>query len=234
MASVGELGASSSSKLGYEWVNNVVWSIPTKFDDAEGVKRLGPPSAWVREGSSSQYAWGYMGAFQILMKYLEESPSLDVFFYLFQAKYVDKGIWVTLSSHQGRTGGKVLNTSTVLKWDSNKEYVIYYLEEKIPDCNTSSLKSFFKQRAEKELSSSQVVKIEKGTEVNKPVKRRRLVSLKKMRSEEASRKKVINLTEGKCCGKDVSLEEVANFTKSHRSFQGFHGAKDLSCELSVV
>ncbi|MED6153352.1 hypothetical protein PIB30_101155 [Stylosanthes scabra] len=82
-------------------------------------------------------------------------------------------------------GRKVLNTSEVLKWDSDKESVA-----KIPYCNTSSLKSFFKQRADKELYSSQVLKIEKGSEVNKPAKRRRPVSLKRMRSEEASGRKV--------------------------------------------
>ncbi|MED6168865.1 hypothetical protein PIB30_015699 [Stylosanthes scabra] len=45
MASVGEFGAISSPKTGYEWVNNVVWNIPTKFVDVEGVRRLGPPSS---------------------------------------------------------------------------------------------------------------------------------------------------------------------------------------------
>ncbi|MED6112547.1 hypothetical protein PIB30_062698 [Stylosanthes scabra] len=35
-------------------------------------------------------------------------------------------------------------------------------ETKVPDCNTSSLKPFFKQQVEKALSSSQVVKIKKG------------------------------------------------------------------------
>ncbi|MED6164053.1 hypothetical protein PIB30_086005 [Stylosanthes scabra] len=197
------------------------------------------------------------------MEYLEEKLSVEVFFHLFQAKGVDRDMWVTVSSHQGRTvfcpftasykdfkefyikvrlaedsfpfyldnhlaekfslywnkrpvqclgveelsdrdadlveflflnlkGGKVLTTSELLKWDSEKESVIDYLESKIPDCNTLSLKSFFKQRAEKEVSSSQVVKVEKGSEVSKPLERRRPVSLKRMRSEEASGKKVID------------------------------------------
>ncbi|MED6134578.1 hypothetical protein PIB30_038215, partial [Stylosanthes scabra] len=67
MVSIGELGASSPSKLGYEWVNNVVWSIPTKFVDAEGVRRLGTPTAWVREGS------------KIKIEFLPCSPSERVF-----------------------------------------------------------------------------------------------------------------------------------------------------------
>ncbi|MED6132424.1 hypothetical protein PIB30_018814 [Stylosanthes scabra] len=49
-----------------------------------------------------------------------------------------------------------------------------------------------------------------------------------MRSEEASRKKVIDLTKGRCCGKDVPLEEVAHFTESQRELHGFSGAEDLS------
>ncbi|MED6179559.1 hypothetical protein PIB30_001852 [Stylosanthes scabra] len=218
------------------------------------------------------------------MEYLGETPSLEVFFFLFQAKGVDRGVWVTLNSHQGHSvfcpfkptyrdfkefyikvrsaedsfpffldehlaerfplywnkrpaqclgveelsdrnadlveflflnlkGGKVLNTSEVLKWDSDKESVVGYFETKILDCNTSSLKSFFKQRVEKELSSSQVVKIEKGSEVNKPAERKRPVSLKRLRSEEGSGKKVIDLTDAKCCGKEVSLKEVADFAR---------------------
>ncbi|MED6209664.1 hypothetical protein PIB30_056907 [Stylosanthes scabra] len=161
MNSKGQLGAVSSSKPGYEWVSKMVWSIPTKFTDAEGIRRLGPPSAWVKIGSNVNIeflscslservcdkgtnggwlfmytcvlaeigimfpftpfecsmlrqincapsqnhpnSWGYMKAFQVLMEYLEESPSLEVFFYLFQTKGVDRGTWVTLSSHQGRT-----------------------------------------------------------------------------------------------------------------------------------
>ncbi|MED6161751.1 hypothetical protein PIB30_063722 [Stylosanthes scabra] len=356
MASLGELGRNAPSKSGYEWVKDVVWCIPLKFVDAEGVRRLGPPSSWVREGEEitieflscspservcfkglggdwffmytcvfseigvrfpfttfecavlrqincapSQIhpnSWGFMRAFEILMEYLEEKPLLEVFFHLFRAKGVDRGMWVTLSSHQGRTvfchfkasykdfkefyikvrstedsfpfyldrhlaekfplywnrkpaqclgveelsdrdadlveflflnlkGGKVLTTSELLKWDNDKESVIDYLESKIPDCNTSSLKSFFKQRAKKEVSSSQVVKIEKGSEVSKPLERRRPVSLKRMRSEEAFGKKVIDLTGGKCQGKDVSLEEVVRFTKSQEGLHGFTGAEDV-------
>ncbi|MED6218441.1 hypothetical protein PIB30_026665 [Stylosanthes scabra] len=308
MTTVGEVGAISSSKLGYEWVSDSVWKIPTKFVDVEGVRRLGPPSAWVREGSKvsveflqclpservfhrgsngewffmytcvlaeigmrfpftrfecavlrqvncapSQIhpnSWAYMRAFQILMEYLGETLSLEVFFFLFQAKGVDRGVWVTLNSHQGRSvfcpfkptyrdfkefyikrpaqclgveelsdrnadlveflflnlkGGKVLNTSELLKWDSDKKSVV---ETKVPDCNTSSLKSFFKQRVEKDLSSSQVVKIEKGSEVNKPADRKRPVNLKRLR--------------------EISLKEVVDFTRSQEGLHGFNGTENLS------
>ncbi|MED6199330.1 hypothetical protein PIB30_074983 [Stylosanthes scabra] len=57
-------------------------------------------------------------------------------------------------------GGKFLTTSELLMWESNKCMVIKYLETKVPDCSTAGLKSFFKQRAEREVSTSLVVKTE--------------------------------------------------------------------------
>ncbi|MED6221333.1 hypothetical protein PIB30_053428 [Stylosanthes scabra] len=325
MASVGELGGNSSSKSGYEWVKDAVWCIPSKFVDAKGVKRLGPPSSWVQEGekvnidflpcSPSErvyhkgpsggwffmytcvfsdigvrfpftsfecsvlkqinYApsqiypnsWGFMRAFEILMEYLQETPSLEASYKEFKEFYIkvrsaedsspfylDKHLAEKFPLYWNKRpvqclgveelldrdadlveflflnlkGGKVLITSELLKWDSDKESIVDYLEIKISDCNTSSLKSFFKQRGEKEVSSSQAVKIEKGREVNKPLERRRPVSLKRMRSEEASGNKVIDLTDGKCRGRDVSLEEVVNFTNSQEGLHGFSSAENLS------
>ncbi|MED6202498.1 hypothetical protein PIB30_106225 [Stylosanthes scabra] len=242
-------------------------------------------------------SWGFIRAFEVLMEYLREEPSLGLFFFLFQAKGVDRGLWVTLSSHQGRTvfslfkatyrdfkkfyvkvrspedaipffldenlsqkfplywkrkpvqclgveelserdagvcefifgnlkGGKILTTSELLKWDSDRGTVVKYLETKAPDCSTAGLKFFFKQRAEKEVSTSHVVKVEHGSEVNKPLKGKRQVSLKRMRSEEASGKKLIDLTEKKCCGKEVSLEDTVKFASSQRELHGFEGAAD--------
>ncbi|MED6136823.1 hypothetical protein PIB30_059335 [Stylosanthes scabra] len=231
MVSVVEPNMKLSSKRGYEWVKYVVWVIPSKFVDVDGVRRLGPPSSWVREGK------------KIKIEFLPCSSTERVchkgrsVFCPFKETYRDfKEFFIKVRSAEDSfpflfsnlNGGKILNTSELLKWDNDKEYVIDYLEKKIPDCNTLSLKSFFKQRAEKEMSSSQVVKIEKGIEMNKPVERKRPVSLKRLRSEEMSRKKVIDLTEGKCCGKDVSLEEVANFSRSQEGLHGFNGTEDLT------
>ncbi|MED6181017.1 hypothetical protein PIB30_015488 [Stylosanthes scabra] len=99
---------------------------------------------------------------------------------------------------------------------------------KVPDCNTSSLKSFSKQRAEEALSNSQVVNIKKGSEVDKPPEWKRPVSMKRLRSEEGSGKKVIDLTERKCCGKEFSFEDAINFTKSQKNLHGFNGTEDLT------
>ncbi|MED6176846.1 hypothetical protein PIB30_092200 [Stylosanthes scabra] len=244
-------------------------------------------------------SWGFIRAFEVLMDYLQEEPSLGLFFYLFQAKGVERGIWVTLSFHQGRTvfslfkatyrdfknfyikvrspedvipffldenlsqkfplywckkpvqclgveelcerdasiseflfenlsGGKILTIFVLLKWESDRSMVIKYLEIKVPDCNTTSLKSFFKQRAEKELSSSHVEKVEKGSEVNKLSGKRNPISLKRMRMEEASGKMVIDLIEGGRYGKDVASEDVAEFVKSQQGLHGFDNVKDVN------
>ncbi|MED6177488.1 hypothetical protein PIB30_098561 [Stylosanthes scabra] len=341
----------------YGWVSASVLEVPSKFLDVGGVRRLGPPSFWVRSGKDVKVdflpcapsdrvchkgedadwffmytcvlaeigvrfsftefecvvlrqlncaptqihlnSWGFIRAFEILMKYFQEEPSLALFFHLFQAKGVERGIWVALSSHQGRIvfslfkpsyrdfknfyirvrssddafpffldeklstrfplywnerpvkclgveelcerdacvseflfenlrGGKILTTSVLLRWESDRSMVIRYLETKVPDCNTTSLKSFFKQRAEKEVSSSQVVKVEKGSEVNKPSEKKKPISLKRMRKEEVSGKKVIDLMEGKCCGRDVVVEKVVEFTKSQQGLHGFDETENLS------
>ncbi|MED6200927.1 hypothetical protein PIB30_090053 [Stylosanthes scabra] len=244
-------------------------------------------------------SWAFIRAFEVLMEYLQEEPSLGLFFFLFQAKGVDRGVWVTLSSHQGRTvfslfkatyrdfkkfyvkvrspedaipffldenlsekfplywkrnpiqclgveelserdaglceflfenlkGGKILTTSELLKWDSNRGAVVKYLETKVLDCSTAGLKSFFKQRAEREVSTSHVVKVEQGSEVNKPSERREPISLKRMRTEDVSGKRVIDLTEGRCCGKDVELEAVVEFSRNQQGLHGFDESDSLS------
>ncbi|MED6133968.1 hypothetical protein PIB30_033102 [Stylosanthes scabra] len=209
-------------------------------------------------------SWGFIRAFEVLMEYLQEEPSLGLFFYLFQAKGVERGVWVTLSSHQGRTvfflfkatyrdfknlyikvrssenvmpffldenlsqkfplywcrkpvqclgveelserdpgisflfenlrGGKILTTSVLLKWESERSMVVKYLD-KIDE-----------------------TKIEKGSEVNKPSGKRNPISLKRMRMEETW---VIDLTEGRKYGKDVVSEDAADLVKSQQGLHGF-------------
>ncbi|MED6176555.1 hypothetical protein PIB30_089394 [Stylosanthes scabra] len=314
------VGESEVSTGGlYGWVKEGVLEIPSLFVDAESVEQLGLPLLWVWSGQEIKIeflpvlpsigfvmrekihpnSWAFIQAFEVLMEYLQEEPSLGLFFFLFQAKGVDRGVWVTLSSHQGRTvfslfkaiyrdfkkfyvkvrspedaipffldenlsekfplywkrnpvqclgvgelserdaglceflfenlkGGKILTTSELLKWDSNRGAVVKYLETKVPDCNTAGLKSFFKQRAEREVSASHVLKVEQGSEVNKPAERRRPVSLKRMRTEDVSGKKVIDLTEGRCCGKDVELETVVEFSRSQQGLHEFDESDSLS------
>ncbi|MED6160680.1 hypothetical protein PIB30_053723 [Stylosanthes scabra] len=219
-------------------------------------------------------SWGFIRAFEILMEYLQEEPSLALFFHLFQPSYRDfKNFYIRVRSSddafpffldeklstrfplywnerpvkclgveelcerdacvskflfENLRGGKILTTSVLLRWESDRSMVIRYLETKVPDCNTTSLKSFFKQRAEKEVSSLHVVKVMKGSEVNKPSEKKKPISLKRMRTKEVSGKKVIDLTEGKHCGRDVILEKVVEFARSQQGLHGFDEMENLS------
>ncbi|MED6111507.1 hypothetical protein PIB30_052889 [Stylosanthes scabra] len=85
--------------------------------------------------------------------------------------------------------GKLLSTSELVKWEQDRDAT------KVSDCSAAGLKSFFKQWAEKELSTSNIVKVKQGSDVNKPSNKRKPISLKRMKSEEASMKKVIDLIE---------------------------------------
>ncbi|MED6226612.1 hypothetical protein PIB30_105530, partial [Stylosanthes scabra] len=119
MASVG--GLERSSENAYELVNEAVLGIPSRFVDTDSVKRLGSPSLWVRSGRN------------LNIKFLPCAPSERVchkgknaeWFFMYtcvlaeigvrfpftkfecvvlrQAKGVDRGLWVTVSSHKGHT-----------------------------------------------------------------------------------------------------------------------------------
>ncbi|MED6196110.1 hypothetical protein PIB30_044170 [Stylosanthes scabra] len=189
-------------------------------------------------------SWDFIRAFEVLMEYLQEQPLLALLFYLFQAKGVDREIWVALSSHQGRTVFSLFNPSYrdfknfYIRVRSSDDAFPFFLDEKLSTrfplyWNEKPVKCLGVEelcerdacRAERELSSSQVVKVEKGSEVSKPSEKRKPISLKRMRTEETSGKKVIDLTEGKCCGRDVVLEKVVEFTKSQQGLHGFDEAE---------
>ncbi|MED6165034.1 hypothetical protein PIB30_095864 [Stylosanthes scabra] len=120
---------------------------------------------------------------------------------------------------------KPLYLNMLLKWEKEKSSVREYLE-----ATTGGLKNFFKMRNEKELSTSNVVKSEQGVVVNQPSVKRKSISVKRRRAEEGTSKKgkVIDLTSSKCCGKEVSLDEVKEFTENQKKLHGYVGAKDLS------
>ncbi|MED6212006.1 hypothetical protein PIB30_078984 [Stylosanthes scabra] len=44
------------------------------------------------------------------------------------------------------SGGKILTTFELVKWERDRDYVVKYLETKVPDCSIAGLKSFFKQK----------------------------------------------------------------------------------------
>ncbi|MED6209005.1 hypothetical protein PIB30_050421 [Stylosanthes scabra] len=92
------------------------------------------------------------------------------------------------------------------------------------------LKNFFKSRAERGHSASNVVKTEEGGVVNKPAESRRVPSMKRRRAEAGSsgKEKVIDLTSNRCCGKEVSLEEVKLITEKQKKLHGYTGEEDLT------
>ncbi|MED6172570.1 hypothetical protein PIB30_051282 [Stylosanthes scabra] len=122
---------------------------------------------------------------------------------------------------------KPLYLNMLLKWEKEKSSVTEYLE-----ATTGGLKNFFKMRNERELSTSNVVKSEEGVVVNQPSVKRKSISVKRRRAEEGTSEKgkVIDLTSSKCCGKEVSLDEVKTFTENQKKLHGYVGAEDLIAE----
>ncbi|MED6163828.1 hypothetical protein PIB30_083808 [Stylosanthes scabra] len=119
---------------------------------------------------------------------------------------------------------EVLSLTMVFKWDKEREYAMRYLET-----TTGGLKNFFKSRAERGHSASNVIKAEEGVVVNQPPEKKRVPSMKRRRAEECgSGKKVIDLTSSRCCGKGVSLEEVKGFAEKQKKLHGYIGEEDLT------
>ncbi|MED6213523.1 hypothetical protein PIB30_094201 [Stylosanthes scabra] len=107
------------------------------------------------------------------------------------------------------------------------DFLVQYLCRKEPLSLNRLLK--YNNRWVKELSASNVVKAERGMEVNQPSVRRRNISVKRMRAEETSGKeKLIDLMSSKCCGRDVSLDEVKSFTENQKKLHGYLGSENLS------
>ncbi|MED6118129.1 hypothetical protein PIB30_000111 [Stylosanthes scabra] len=119
---------------------------------------------------------------------------------------------------------ELLSLTMLFKWDKEREYVERYLET-----TTGGLKNFFKNRAERGHLASNIVKAEEGVVVNQPPEKKRVPNMKRRRAEEGgSSKKVIDLTSSKCCGKEISLEEVKGFAEKQRKLHGYAGEEDLT------
>ncbi|MED6203938.1 hypothetical protein PIB30_004068 [Stylosanthes scabra] len=119
---------------------------------------------------------------------------------------------------------ELFSLTMVFKWDNEREYAMRYLET-----TTGGLKNFFKSRAERGHSASNVIKAEERVVVNQPPEKRRVPSMKRRRAEEGgSNKKAIDLTSTKCCRKEVSLEEVKCITERQKRLHGYAGEEDLT------
>ncbi|MED6161673.1 hypothetical protein PIB30_062958 [Stylosanthes scabra] len=118
----------------------------------------------------------------------------------------------------------LLSLSKLLRWEKDMDSVFEYL-----DTTTGGLKNFFKMKVERELSVSTGPNTEKGVVVNQSLEKKRPISMKRRRAEgEATGKsRVIDLTSSKCCGKEVSLDEVKSFTRNQQKLHGYVGEEDL-------
>ncbi|MED6125937.1 hypothetical protein PIB30_073377 [Stylosanthes scabra] len=120
---------------------------------------------------------------------------------------------------------KPLCLNRLVKWERKKESVTKYLKKTI-----GGLKNFFKMKNERELSTSNAVKSEQGMVVNQPSEKKKPISVKRRRAEEGNSEKgkVIDLNSYKCCGKEVSLDEVKVFTPNQKKLHRYVGSEDLS------
>ncbi|MED6186780.1 hypothetical protein PIB30_070050 [Stylosanthes scabra] len=165
-------------------------------------------------------AWAFIRGFEVLMEFLGQEPLLEVFFSFFRAKGVRKGGLLTLNSVQGRA-------LFVLYRSSYKDFKQMYVKVRSPEKDFS----FYIDECLLERFPlhwySESVQILGMVE---PLEKKKPISMKRRRAEgEASGKsRVIDLTNSKCCGKDVSLEEVKSFTRNQRKLHGYVGEEDLT------
>ncbi|QHN82160.1 uncharacterized protein DS421_20g693290 [Arachis hypogaea] len=166
--------------------------------------------------------WTFLRAFEILIEFLEENPSVELFFSLFQAKGVWKGGWVNLNSSPGFGVFKLYKSSfknfkeMYLKWEENKAAVIDYLGGKYSGVSAASLRSRVKSKGlDKEVSWSKADKVGVG-EVDQPRPGRRKVIAKKRKGD------VVDLSDVSDDEKDdVLMEEVHMFCDNQKKLHGF-------------
>ncbi|MED6206142.1 hypothetical protein PIB30_024168 [Stylosanthes scabra] len=190
-------------------------------------------------------AWGFMRAFEVLMEYLEQEPELEVRspeeefpFYSdecllerFPLYWYSEPVQIMGMKDVNEQNalvidildeyinvGKPLLVGKLLKWEKERESVgdDWWVEELF-------------QGKEREFSASNPVKVEKGVVVNQPSEKKKGYSMKRRRAEEggSGKGKVIDLTAGKCCGKEISLEEVKGITEKQKVLHGYVGEEDL-------
>ncbi|MED6177052.1 hypothetical protein PIB30_094082 [Stylosanthes scabra] len=241
----------------YVWVKGEVKDIVSLFRDLESVGELGDPSIWVWEGENVRLefipcsledrfecgvlsqmkcapsqihpnVWAFIRGFEVLMDYLGQKPLLEMYVRVRSLEdqfpfFVDEYLLERFPLYWYAEPVQILGMNEV---DEESGLVVNFLDQS----NDRGLKNFFKMRNERELSTSNVVKSEHGVVVNHPLVKRKPISVKRRRAEEGTseRGKVIDLTSSKCCGKEVSLDEVKVFTANQKKLHGYVGAEDLS------
>ncbi|MED6189346.1 hypothetical protein PIB30_095088 [Stylosanthes scabra] len=234
----------------YAWVKGEVREIVSWFSDEECVAELGDPSAWLKCAPSQIHpnAWGFIRGFEVLMEYLGCEPQLEVRSPVSEFPfYVDHCLLEKFPLYWYSEPVQILGMEEV---NDECSMVVDFLEQnfcakgllslnnycngrkkrnRFANTTTGGLKNFFKLKTARELSSN-AIKAEKGVVVNQPAEKKKAISMKRRRAEgEALGKgKVIDLMSSRCCGKEVSLDEVKTFTENQRKLHGYMGAEDLS------
>ncbi|MED6182462.1 hypothetical protein PIB30_028591 [Stylosanthes scabra] len=241
----------------YSWVKGEVRELSSWFLDTDNVEQIGDPSTWAKgvrkrgtvtlnsvqnKALFGLYRQSYKDFKEIFIKvtcsedqfpfYLDEFglERFPLYWYsepvqiLGMNKVNRESLEVIEFLEKHVCTKELLSLTMVFKWEKEREYATRYLET-----TTGGLKNYFKNKSERGFSASNAVKVEEGTVVNKPPEKKKVLSMKRRRVEEVgSSKKVIDLTSSKCCGKDVSLEEVKGFAEKQKRLHGYAGEEDLT------
>ncbi|MED6185235.1 hypothetical protein PIB30_055054 [Stylosanthes scabra] len=210
----------------YLWVKGEVREIVSLFRDVESIRELGDPSLWVWGGSDAKVQFLLCSVEDMVF---HKSEGWE-YFYMYTTVLLDLGVRFPFSHIECGVLNQLKCAPSQIHpnaWAFIRgfEVLMDYLGG-----DDGGLKNFFKMRNERELSTSNVVKSEQGVVVNQPSVKRKSISVKRRRAEEGTSEKgkVIDLTSSKCCGKQVSLDEVKMFTENQKKLHEYFGAKDLS------
>ncbi|MED6176930.1 hypothetical protein PIB30_093025 [Stylosanthes scabra] len=228
----------------YSWVKGEVREMSSIFIDQESVDELGVPFTWVREGSGIKL-WFLPCAGEDRVFHRGEGWE---FFFMYTTMFLDIRLRFPFTEFECGVLSQLKCAPTQIHpnaWAFIRgfEILMEYLGTKPllevffsffqakgvrkRETTTGGLKNYFKNRTERGFSASNVVKTEEGVVVNQPAEKKRVSSMKRRRAEEGgSGKKMINLTSSKCCGKEVSLEEVKGFAEKQKKLHGYIGEED--------
>ncbi|MED6128491.1 hypothetical protein PIB30_098483 [Stylosanthes scabra] len=187
--------------------------------------------------------WAFIHAFEVLMEVLEHPPSLGLFFSLFQAKGVIKGLWVNLSGYPSRAVFGLFRSSfkdfkdmyvkilDVEQRNQEDELMLDFLSfalegERAPDLSSTSLKSFFKNRgAAKEMVMAELEKVATSDSACPTA-----ISVKRRKVETTShfKEKSCEVSQTLPKGKENCLSEMVLFAESQKGLHGYVENADLT------
>ncbi|MED6188408.1 hypothetical protein PIB30_085646 [Stylosanthes scabra] len=239
----------------YSWVKGEVRDIVSLFRDLESIAELGDPFVWVREGEVVKLeflpcsledrvfhkaeGWDYFFMHTIVFIDLGVRFPFSRFEcgVLSQLKCAPSQIhpnaWAFIRGFEDfkqmyvRVGSSEDGFPFYVDENLLERFLLYWYSElvQILGMNTVNEESGLVVDF-----LDQYFKTEQGVVVNQPSEKKKMISVKRRRAKgkASGRGKVIDLTSSKCCGKEVSLEEVKVFIENQKKLHGYIGAEDLS------